>query len=316
MKKILVVIPAYNEEKTIKGLIKEIPQKIEDYTTQVLVIDDGSKDRTAEKAREAGAIVYYHQKNEGLGAALKTGIQEALRLHPAAVVTIDADGQFDPQDIPRLVNPIIQGEAGFVTGSRFLNRNAIPGMPKIKFLGNKIVAKVVNLLTGSRFYDVSTGFRAYSYDAALRLNIFGKFNCSQEIFLDLCFKKVRIKEIPVDVKYFPDRKSKVASNLWRYGANIIAIIIRAYYGYNPLKFFCSIGSAILIFGLALGVAVFIYFLIYGTFAPYRGFGIIGLFVSGLGLLTILIGLIIDILGRMRSNQEEMLYYLKKKEYEE
>ena len=127
---------------------------------------------------------------------------------------------------------------------------------------------------------------------------------------------MRIKEVPVDVKYFPDRKSKVAGSLLRYGANIFTIIVRAYYSYNPLKFFCSIGTAILVFGLTLGFAVFVYFLYRGTFVPYRGFGIIGLFVSGLGLLTILIGLVIDILGRMRSNQEEMLYYLKKKEHEE
>ena len=313
-KKILIIIPAYNEEKTIKEIIERIPRKIDDYTTQVLVVDDGSDDTTADKAREAGATVFSHEKNKGLGVAFSTGILQALKLRPTVVVNIDADGQFDPLDIPQLVKPIIQNETDFVTGSRFLDKRAIPRMPKIKFLGNKAIAKIVSLLTGNKFYDVSCGFRAYSYETILKLNLFGGFTYTQETFLDLCSKNVRTKEVSVNVKYFPDRRSKVAGNLWKYGINIITIIFRTFYDYNPLRFFCFMGAALLIFGLTLGTCVLVYFFHHRTFIPYRGFGIIGLFFTGMGLLTFLIGLIIDILGRLRKNQEQMLYYLKKREY--
>lgn len=314
-KKILVIIPAYNEEKTIKELIERIPAKIDNYITQILVINDGSSDKTVNEAGKAGAMIYSHQKNMGLGKTFSTGISQALKLRPAIVVNIDADGQFDPAEIIKLVKPIINNEADFVTGSRFMDKKVIPKMPRIKIFGNKIVANIVNLLTGNKFYDVSCGFRAYSYDAVLKLNLFGKFTYTQETFMDFCFKDLRIKEIPVNVKYFPDRKSKVANNLWKYGLNIIVIILRAFYDYNPLKFFCLIGSFLLIVGLGLGAGVLIHFFQYKTSAPYRALGIIGLFACGMGLLTFLIGLVIDILGRIRKNQEQILYYSKKKEYE-
>jgi glycosyltransferase involved in cell wall biosynthesis len=306
-KEILVIIPAYNEENAITDVIKRIPPEVSGYKTNVLVVDDGSTDKTAEKAREAGATVCSHNKNMGLGISFGTGISYAIKLQPAVIVNIDADGQFDSADIPRLVKPIIENEADFVTGSRFLNTRKITGMPKIRFFGNKIVTKLINFLTKNSFTDVSCGFRAYSYDTILKLNLFATFTYTHESFLSLCFQYVRIKEVPVTVSYFASRKSKITQRLWKYAVSIIIIIFRSYCDYNPLKFFCFISLAF--FGI--GTSILIYSFNHMALVFYKGLAIAGLFFNLMALLTFFIGLIVDILKRIRQNQEQILYYLKK-----
>jgi len=310
-REILIIIPAYNEESAIVDVVKRIPPEVSGYITNILVVDDGSTDKTAEKAGEAGAIVCSHNKNMGLGISFGTGISYAIKLQPAVIVNIDADGQFDSADISRLVKPIINNEADFVTGSRFLNTRKIPGMPKIRFFGNKVVTKLINFLTKNNFTDVSCGFRAYSYDTILKLNLSATFTYTHESFLSLCFQHVRIKEVPVTVSYFANRKSKIAQKLWKYAVNIIIIIIRSYCDYNPLKFFSFISLVFLSVGFILVTSVLVYFFDPITFAPYRGLAIAGLFFNLMALLTFLIGLIADILKRLRQNQEQILYYLKK-----
>ena len=231
-KEILIIIPAYNEESTIADVIERIPSEVSGYIANILVIDDGSIDKTAERARDAGAIVCSHNKNMGLGTAFRTGISYAIKLRPEIIVNIDADGQLDPADIPRLVKSIIDNGADFVTGSRFLNIREIPGMSKIRLFGNKIVTKLINLLTKNSFTDVSCGFRAYSYDTILKLNLSATFTYTHESFLSLCFQDVRIKEVPVTVSYFADRKSKISQSLWKYAVSIVIIIFRSYYNCN------------------------------------------------------------------------------------
>jgi len=311
-KEILVIIPAYNEENAIVDVIKKIPPEVSGYITNILVVDDGSTDETAKKAKEAGAMVCSHNKNMGLGISFGTGISYAIKLQPAVMVNIDADGQFDSSDIPRLVKPIIENEADFVTGSRFLNAVKILGMPKIRFFGNMIVTKIINLLTKNSFTDVSCGFRAYSYDTILKLNLSATFTYTHESFLSLCFQHVRIKEVPVTVSYFANRKSKIAQRLWKYAVNIIVIIIRSYCDYNPLKLFSFISLIFFSVGFILVTSVSIYFFDPITFAPYRGLVIAGFFFNLMALLTFLFGLVVDILKRLRQNQEQILYYLKKR----
>jgi len=310
-KEILIIIPAYNEENAIVNVVKRIPPEVSGYITNILVVDDGSTDETAKKAKAAGAIVCSHNKNMGLGISFGTGISYAIKLQPAVIVNIDADGQFDPADIPRLVKPIIDSQADFVTGSRFLNTKNIPGMPKIRFFGNKIVTKLINFLTRNNFTDVSCGFRAYAYDTILKLNLSATFTYTHESFLSLCFQNARIKEVPVTVSYFAGRKSKITQKLWKYAVSIIIIIFRSYCDYKPLKFFCFISLVFFSLGLILVASVLIHFFKYMTFAPYKGFAIAGFFFHLMALLTFFIGLIVDILKRLRQNQERILYYLKK-----
>jgi glycosyltransferase involved in cell wall biosynthesis len=197
--KLAVIIPAYNEEKTIAQVIREIPRNIEGINeVEVLVIDDGSTDNTIKEARNAGALVASHTKNEGLGISFSTGIREALKRGADIIVNIDADNQFDSNDIPKLVKPILENRADMVTGTRFKEGKIIPNMSELKRRGNKFFVWLVNLMTGSKFTDVSCGFRAYSRNTALYLNLFGRFTYTQEVFLDLVNKNKQIEEVPIN----------------------------------------------------------------------------------------------------------------------
>src|SRR3989344_8858110 len=203
--KLIIIIPAYNEEASIGSVIKRIPDltfkksesknllekaspKTNISETEVIVIDDGSNDNTGKIAKENGAIVVSHVGNKGVGKAFRTGIEVALKRKADIIVNIDADGQFNPEDIPKLITPILNKESDFVTATRFKNGNLIGKMPFIKKLGNKAFTKLTSLLTGQRFTDTQCGFRAYSREAALRLNLYGKFTYTQEVFLDLANK--------------------------------------------------------------------------------------------------------------------------------
>ena len=205
--KLIIIIPAYNEEKTIAEVIKRIPENIVGVSEkQVIVIDDGSTDRTAELAGEAGAFVFSHPKNAGVGEAFSTGIKKALENRADIAVTIDADNQFNPDEINVLIQSIIKGKADVVLGSRFVGQNKPEGISRMKLFGNKYMAKFISFLSGQKFCDVSCGFRAYSKQALLNLNLFGKFTYTQELILSLKFKGLRIKEIPVRARYFENRK--------------------------------------------------------------------------------------------------------------
>ena len=131
--KLVVQLPALNEEQTVAEVIRRIPRKIPGVDEIiVIVVDDGSTDRTGDLARKEGAILVRHDQPRGVGAAFRSGVQKAAELGADIIVTIDADGQFDPEDIPRLTDPLVQGEVDFVTASRFLEKEFIPDMPAIK----------------------------------------------------------------------------------------------------------------------------------------------------------------------------------------
>ena len=178
--KLVIIIPALNEEYTVGDVITAVPSQIDDVDEiEIVVVDDGSTDRTKVVAESVGAFVISHTTNHGVGAAFHTGIKTALMKGADVIVNMDADGQFNPLDIPILVQSILEGKADFVTASRFKDSSMIPQMPRIKIWGNKRVAQLISLLTGQKFYDVSCGFRAYSRDIALKLTLFGQFTYSE-----------------------------------------------------------------------------------------------------------------------------------------
>lgn len=311
-KKITVSIPALNEEENIGKVIKGLP----DIVDMVIVINDGSVDRTAQIAEDLGAIVVNHLTNKGVGAAFHSAVKKALELNTDILVTIDADGQFNSDDIPKLVAPIAESSADFVTASRFKDPSLFPIMPKSKFWGNLMMSKLISKLTRQKFYDVSCGFRAYNKEALLRLNLFGQFTYTQETFIDLAFKKMVIVEVPSQVRGVREiGKSRVASNLFRYGIQTFKIIIRTYRDYKPFTLFGILGLIALFIGLAFSGFLFIHFFQTGEFTPYKWTGFIGGFFVGISLVFLLLGFILDMFTRMRMNQEELLYQNKKKQYE-
>lgn len=313
--KLVVMIPAYNEEKTVGSVIRDIPDKIPGVEfVESLVIDDGSTDKTARVAEQAGAHkILFHETNLGLGVSFREGINYALDMGADIIVNIDADEQFDPKDISRLIEPILKGKADFVTASRFLDKDAGFRMPWIKKIGNRIFTRIVSRLTNRELTDTQCGFRAYSREAALRLNIFGDFTYTQEIFLDLANKGLSVKEIPVRVRE-RQGKSKVVTHWYIYGFNVLIIIIRTFRDYKPLTFFGSIGLAIFLPGIATGLFMLIRWFIIGRTSPYTSLLYITVIMLILGIIFIVLALIADMIGRQRKIEEEILYWNKLRRY--
>jgi len=311
--KIVVMIPAYNEEQTIGDVIRGIPRDCAE-RVEVLVIDDGSTDNTVEVSYRAGADkVISHNGNKGLGIAFSTGLTNALKMGADIIVNIDADGQFNPGDIPRLTKPIIEGEADMVTCSRFLDKGMIPKMPWIKKFGNNIVTKIVNFLIKQNYTDTQCGFRAYSKDAALKLTIFSGYTYTQEVFLDLINKNCIIKEIPCKVKGERNGKSRVVNNFFSYGVKVLIILIRTFRDNKPLEFFGSIGLITFSIGFVSGLFLIIRWFLYHVVSPYRSLVSLSALLLTLGFLLLFLALIADMSDRERKILEEILYRLRKNE---
>lgn len=314
--KLVVQLPALNEEKTITQVIDSIPRQIAgiDEIT-ILVVNDGSTDRTAELAASAGAIVVSHERARGVGAAFRTGLMKSADLGADIIVTMDSDGQFNSEDIPALINPILKGEADFVTGSRFIDPALVPEMPWVKKWGNDFIAGWVSSMIKKRFYDVSCGFRAYSSNAFLSLVLLGDFTYTHEVFLSLAFAHIPIKEVPVRVRGVRAHgKSRVASNLFRYGWRTASIILKTYRDYRPLKFFSKIAAVLLVIGLA-----FIAFLISvkirtGIFTPHKWSGFVGGAFLAASIGIFVIGVVAEMLDRIRHAVDEALFRVKRMEY--
>lgn len=318
--KLIILIPAFNEEETISHVIKKIPGKFPGIDqVNILVIDDGSTDETARIAKSLEATVVSHKNNQGVGAAFITGITKALEMGADILVNIDADGQFSPTEIPLLLNTILTQGADFVVGDRFVDENGNlqkpENMSNIKFWGNKRMSQLISMLTDEQYNDVSCGFRAYSREALLQLNLSGKFTYTQETFIDLASKDLSIKTVPVRVKYFPDRESRVANNIFNYIIRTVKIIFRAYRDYRPLRFFGWLGLTTFTIGIIFGLAMLIIYFQIGTFTPYKFIGFTGIYFSTMGILFWIVGLLADMFVKVRQTQEKILYFEKKRRYE-
>ncbi len=315
--KLIIQLPALNEEKSITTTLAAIPQRVPGVDVQeVVVVDDGSTDKTAELARAAGAVVVSHERNRGVGAAFRSGILKGMDLNADIIVTIDADGQFDPDDIPKLIAPILEGRADFVTASRFKDPALIPEMPGTKLWGNRFMSRWVSSLTGQHFYDVSCGFRAYSRNAYMRLVLTGDFTYTHEVFLALAFAGVAIQEVPVRVRGVREHgQSRVANNLFRYGWRTAAIILKTYRDYHPLKFFSKI--AVVLGGAGLALLVFLggFWLRTGGFSPHKWAGFSGGFLLAMGVFFVIIGVVAEMLDRIRLAVDEALYRVRQLERE-
>ncbi len=308
--KILIVLPCLNEAENLPIVLARLPKTIDDHPTDWLVVDDGSTDGSAEIARDNGAIVIRHDINCGVGRAFQTALAFAIKQRYDIMVTIDADGQFPISDISKLVDPILDGSASFVSANRFASDGQIEHMSAIKRWGNARMTSLINRLTGEQFYDVSCGFRAYSREAMLRLNLMGQFTYTQEVFLALAFKGMSIREIPIKVEYFPNRKSRVAGSIARYALNTFKIIFRTYRDYFPLKFFSAIGLGLLIPGLLLLIFLFGWYVHSGKFTPHIWSGFVGGGFVLAAAFCFILGLLADMMVRLRHNQEEILYLLR------
>ena len=222
MRLLAVVVPAKDEEAAIGKLLERIAVvRVAGHELRVFVVDDGSTDGTARIARERGAGVIQHLENRGLGAAVRTGLAAAVDAGAAAVAYLDADLEYFPEDIPRLVEPVLAGRAEYVLGSRF--SGGVRGMRLYRRVGNFAFTALVSVLTGRRITDGQTGMRAFSRRAAASAEIVHDYNYAQVLTLDLLRKGFVMEEVPIRYKVREHGRSFIS---WRYPLKVLPAILR------------------------------------------------------------------------------------------
>jgi hypothetical protein len=249
------------------------------------------------------------------------------------IVNIDGDGQFNPADIRKLIQPLLDDKADFVTCTRFADPALRPTMPIVKYYGNQWVTSMINWICGgTQFTDVSCGFRAFNREAAYRLTLFGRFTYTQECFIDLFSKGLRMAEVPLKVRGVREfGKSRIASSIWKYATNSFPIILRAMRDIQPLKFFGGIASIFGLMGLVLGGFVAGWYVyntethtivengrkVLETFhktTPFTSLIPIAGVLITLSFLMGVLAMLADMMGRHRKISEEMLYLARRRIY--
>lgn len=314
--KLVVISICMNEADTIGQVLDGVPRKIQGISSiEKWVIDDGSSDKTVEIPKKHGAQVLSDGANKKLAARFRQALDLALERGADIMVNIDGDMQFDPKEIPLLVEPIVDDKADFVAADRFTDINSGQrrrphGMSLGKYLGNKLGARVVGKLSGQSFADVTCGFRAYNRKAMIGLNINSTYTYTQESFQVLAMKNMRIQAVPVSIKYYPGRKSRVVKNFYQFVFGSAINILRAYRDYAPLRFFGTLGFLLIIPGLIMGGFTGVHWFMTGQLSPFIAVGAIGLYLFTMGLIVWAVGLMADMLDRMLNNQEKILEQIK------
>ncbi|HIG92854.1 MAG: family 2 glycosyl transferase [archaeon GW2011_AR9] len=291
--KVIITIPAYNEEKTLPLVLEEIKQVMQNtkYKYKILVLDDGSRDRTAEIAEKQGAIVVSHPRNRGLAETFREEMKECLKLGADIIVHTDADGQYHPQHIPELIQKV---ESGYdlVLGSRF--RGKIEQMPLLKKIGNIAFSIVLTSLTNVRITDSTTGFRAFTAEVASEINYINTFTYTQEQIIKATKQGFRIAEVPIQTRR--TRSSRLFKNPLQYALKAWINIFRIYRDYEPLMFFGRIG----LLGLSFGGIIGFYFVFLHFTSGIKGhLGLLFLMMILLvfGLQTVLFGFLADMMRK-------------------
>ena len=247
-KKIIVCIPAYNVAKNITNIV----QNTKSYCTEVLVCDDGSTDDTKKEAKRGGAIVVSHAENKGKGAAMKSLFNAAKDMKPDVVVTMDGDGQFRPEEIDKLVKPILEGKADIVIGYRFDTDNEMPGYRKV---GNKVLDKMANMASELPFRDTQSGFRAYSSKALEQISFQSDgFGADGEILIDASRKGLRIKEEKVTVLYNTGNETSTKDPI-SHSTEVVTSLIELIALRRPLRYLGIPGIILMGIGIAYSVVV-------------------------------------------------------------
>lgn len=306
--KLTVVIPAYNEEKTISKVISEIPKSIPNIDKiDVIVIDDGSSDKTADVARAAGAIVYSFKQNKGRAKAVAEGFAKFLESDSDILVLTDADDQYDSKEIPLIIEPIIQEKADMVLGDRQVQK-----LDHMKFgnkIGNIMVTKTLSAIIGLDISDGQSGFRAYTRETVAKLHVFSNYTFTQETLMELKFKKLKMVNVPISFRKRAD-KSRLISNIFSYAYKTLTIIAATLVFYKAFKFF-SILSAIL-FGIGAIFSAFVlnHFYTTGSVSPYYPSAMLAVLFLVVGSVSTLMAIMSSILGRQSILLEEILYLLR------
>jgi glycosyltransferase involved in cell wall biosynthesis len=306
--KLVIQIPCFNEEKMIGETIKSIPRQFAGIdSVEVLVIDDGSADRTVELAREAGAdhIVSF-TKNRGLATAFAAGLDEAIRLGADIIVNMDADNQHRAECIAELIQPVLGHEADIVIGVR--NIEAIEDDPWIKKKLQRLGSWVARRVSGTDVSDAVCGFRAYSREAAMRLHVFSGYTYTLETIIQAGRSNMAIRQ--VEVKVNPrSRESRVVRSVLKYVSRQMQTMFRIYAVYRPLRFFATIGAVFFLAGSLLGLRyLYLYFVAHSV--GHVQSLLLAAVLMVIGFQMVVLGILADLIAVNRKLGEECLYRLK------
>ena len=292
--RIVAVIPAYNEERSIGSVVLQTLQ----HASTVIVVDDGSTDLTAQIAQSAGAVVVQHIQNKGYGASISTAFAAAILLEKDAVVLLDADGQHCPEELCAVVAPILDGNADMVVGSRYIeNKGNVPQTTKF---AHTLITKFLNLGSGTSITDSQCGFRAFSRKALLETNLTKTGMAAASEFSFLAKEhNWRVQELPVTITY--DDGSTGKRSLTMHGLRVVDGIVRLIGQVRPLLFFGVPGMLLLLAGLAWGWRVVDIYSQWGVLAV--GYAMISVLLVILGSLGIFTGILLHSIRVMLSRME-------------
>jgi len=302
---LMVTIPAFNEEETIGDVIKSVPKKLKGINKiEVLVWNDGSTDKTIEKAKQAGAnYVFSSKKNLGLARTFDLATTKAVELGADIIVNTDADNQYDQAEISKLIAPILAGKADVVNGDRQVE--TLDHMPASKKFGNLVGSWVIRKLTGQNIQDASSGFRVYTAQAIKELTIFSKHTYTHETLVQIAFSDLAITEVPVTFRARLGGSSNsrlikgVFSHIFKSGSTIIRTLLM----FKALRVFVSLGLMSLFLAALLGVRFLWYFFLEESAGHIQSL-ILASMLFNLGLLTMFVGVIADLIAINRKIMTE------------
>jgi glycosyltransferase involved in cell wall biosynthesis len=311
--RLTVLIPAFNEEKTIKKVIEEIPKKIDSIDKiEVMVIDDGSSDETVKVSEKAGAKVISFRQNQGRAKAVSEGFKKFLKSGSDILVLTDADDQYDSGEIPLIVNPIIDKTADMVLGDRQVKK-----LDHMKFgnkFGNIMVTKTLSSLIKMDISDGQSGFRAYTREAVAKLHIFSSYTFTQETLIETKFKGLKMVNVPITFRKRAD-KSRLISNIFSYASKTLTIVTATLVYYRAVKFFGILAGILFTVGITFSVFVLNHFYATGSVTPYYPSTMLAVLFLIVGAVSALMTIISSILGRQSILLEEILYNQRMSNFE-
>ena len=311
--KLIIQIPCYNEAETLEIALNHLPKKIEGIDKiEYLIINDGSKDNTVEVAKNWGVdYVVNFKTNKGLAKGFMAGVDEALRQGADIIVNTDADDQYCGDDIEKLVRPILDGMADIVIGARPIDETEhfSPLKKKLQHFGSWVVRRA----SKTDIPDAPSGFRAYSREAALRLNVINEYTYTLEQIVQAGRNKISIMSVPIRTNG-ELRPSRLFSSMFGYIKKSMFTIIRAYIMYKPLRFFMALGLIPLVLGFLLGVRFLIIMMLGGGTGNIQSLILCSLMIM-IGVLVIVMGVLADTIAANRKMMEDVQYRVRKIDYE-
>lgn len=301
--KLIIQIPCHNEASTLPVTVAELPRTVEGCDeVEILVIDDGSTDETAEVARRIGVdhVVRLGQ-HRGLAAAFRAGLEEAIRRGADVIVNTDGDNQYCGADIPRLVRPILEGRADLVIGARPID--SIQHFSFLKKRLQRLGTWVVRQVSHTDVQDAASGFRALSREAAVRLNVFSSYTYTLETIIQAGLSNMRVVSVPIRTNA-PLRESRLIRSIPSYVYRSILTMLRIFVLYKPLRFFVWVGGLVFSAGLLLGLR-FVYYWALGQGSGKIQSLILAAVLLLMGFQLGIAGLLSDLIATNRRILEEL-----------